>query len=68
MQWRRQTSYETQVALAIVAVLTDLCFWGVYALDTTFVQLAFALVLAAAAAIQIARVGPARRRSKSKLG
>jgi predicted PurR-regulated permease PerM len=68
MQWRRRTTYETQAALAVLAVLTDLCFWGIYALDTTVVQLVIALVLAAVAAIQIARIRPARRRAKSKLG
>lgn len=60
------TTPETQVALAAVAVLTDLCFWGVYALDTTTLQLVIALVLASVAVVQITRVPGARRRARPK--
>lgn len=67
MQWRtRTTTRETLVAIAVLSGLADLCLWGIYWLDRTAVQLVFALVLAAVAAVQIARVGPARRRVEAE--
>lgn len=69
MQWGgSRTKPGTQLALAIMAVVTDVGWWIVYAVRPSILQLVVALVLAVTAVVQVVRSirNPLQRRTSEQ--